>query len=395
MQRRVAVPTIYLAGLAQGFALVVVPAASSLLTDPHGYGFSGAAYGMLFIPMVAAAVVASAAGGVLAVRWGLKRLLIAGLLLDAAAMSLVAWSATFLGHQVPAFVVLLAAMFALGGGFGSTLTAINRLAPACFPDHAEPALTALHALLGTGTALAPVLVSAAAGAGWWWIPALVAGVALALALAAAGQRFTIPGPPPAQPRGGPLSLLRDVSPTLWAFAGVVVLYGVCETLYGNWAIVYLHADRGLSARTAGLALAVFWGMVTVGRVMIAVLSMWVPPRWIYRALPLVLVGSFLAVSGARSPGAALLVFGAGGLGCSAFLPLSVSFAETSVPALAELMAGELMAAYMIGYGIASFAVGPLVDAGVVRLGGIYLGASVVAGGMLVLAYVLTRGPDVA
>ncbi|HKI93808.1 MAG TPA: MFS transporter [Gemmatimonadales bacterium] len=391
--RRVTIPIIYLTGLAQGFALVVVPAASSLLTDPHGYGFSGAAYGALFIPMVAAAVAASASGGVLALRWGLKRVLLAGLLLDVVAMGLVASSAFFMGRPSPSYVILLAAMLALGGGFGSTLTAINRLAPASFPDHAEPALTALHALLGTGTALAPVLVSAAAGAGWWWIPALVAGVALALMLAAMTQPFTAPGPAPAAPRGGPRTLLREMSPTLWGFVAVVVLYGVCETLYGNWAIVYLHADRGLSARTAGLALAVFWAMVTVGRVVIAVGSAWVPPRWIYRALPVVLIGSFLAVSRSGTAGAALVVFGAGGLACSAFLPLSVSFAETGFPALAELMAGELMAAYMIGYGIAAFAVGPLVDAGVASLGAIYLGASVVAAGMLALAYGLTRRAD--
>jgi predicted MFS family arabinose efflux permease len=184
-----------------------------------------------------------------------------------------------------------------------------------------------------------------------------------------------------------------MSPALWGFVAVVVLYGICETLYGNWAIVYLHADRGLSARTAGLALAVFWAMVTVGRVVIAVVSAWVPPRWIYRALPLVLIGSLLAVSRSGTAGGALVVFGAGGLACSAFLPLSVSFAETGFPALAELMAGELMAAYMIGYGIAAFAVGPLVDAGVASLGGIYVAASVVAAGMLVLAYGLTRRAD--
>jgi hypothetical protein len=50
------------------------------------------------------------------------------------------------------------------------------------------------------------------------------------------------------------------------------------------------------------------------------------------------------------------------------------------------MAGELMATYMIGYGIASFAVGPLVDSGAMRLGSIYSGASVVAAAMIFMAH---------
>jgi fucose permease len=390
VRRRAEVPVVYLAGLAQGFALVVVPAASSILTSASGYGFSGSEYGALFVPMVVAAVVASAGGGVLVIRWGLKRLLLGGLLADVVAMGLVASSAAFLGSHAVSYVILLVAMLCLGSGFGSTLTALNRLAPGLFPDHAEPALTALHALLGTGTALAPVLVSASTGATWWWIPGVVAVVLVALALFGSHQPLTVEGPEPVLPSDGPMAILRDVSPALWAFVAVAVLYGVCETLYGNWAVVYLHADRGFSARSAGLALAAFWAMVTIGRVVVAVVSVWVPPRWVYRALPLLLVGSFLIVPRAGTPLAAIVVFGLGGLACSAFLPLSVGFAEERSPKLAGLMAGELMAAYMIGYGIASFAVGPLVSSSAATLGGIYVGASVVAAAMLVIALGVTR-----
>ena len=390
-RRRSAIAVVYSAGLAQGFALVVIPAASSLLTDPAGYGFSSAAYGALFVPLVIAAVIASAAGGVLVLRWGLKRLFLTGLVLDVVAMASIALSALPFGARTPAYVILLVAMLALGGGFGATLTAVNRLAPGFFPARAEPALTALHALLGTGTALAPLLVSLASGVEWWWIPALLAAVLLALSLLAATQDLTVAEPVPALPARGPLAVLEELPGVLWGFVAIVILYGVCETLYGNWAIVYLHGDRAFSQRTAGLALAVFWGMVTLGRILIAMLSVRVPPRWIYRALPLLLVTSFLVVPHATTPLAAIVVFGAGGLACSAFLPLSVSFAEERSPALAEVMAGEMMAAYMIGYGNASFAVGPLVGAGVMRLGSVYAWASLPAAAMVLMAIPLTRG----
>jgi FHS family glucose/mannose:H+ symporter-like MFS transporter len=390
VERRIEIPVVYLAGLAQGFALVTVPAASDLLTSPRGYAFTGVEYGALFVPMVAAAIAASAAGGVLVPRWGLKRLFVTGVLLDVLAMSLVSLSAAFIGRHVPSYSTLIVAMLALGGGFGATLTSLNSLAPGFFPDHSETALTALHTLLGTGTALAPVFVSAASGRGWWWIPALVACVLLVLALAGSSQPLRMDVPAQSLPAAGPFAFLRGLSGRLWAFLAIAVLYGISETLYGNWSILYLHGERGLSARLAGLALAGFWAMVTLGRLAIAIASVWLPPRWIYRALPLLLLAAFLAVPLATTPAAAIAAFGFAGLACSAFLPLSVSFAEEQFPRLAELMAGELMAAYMIGYGIASFAVGPLVDSGTLRLGSIYSGASVVAAAMIVMSFLLTR-----
>jgi fucose permease len=380
--RRAEIAIVYLAGLAQGFALVVVPAAAALLTSPQGYAFTDTEYGALFVPLVIGAVAASVTGGVLAARWGLRRLFLAGLLLDVVAMGLVALSAAFLGQPGPAYGTLLVAMFLLGLGFGSTLTAVNSLAPGFFPDHAESALTALHTLLGSGTALAPALVGAASGRDWWWMPALVATLLLVLAGAGLTQPLRIAVAPPASPRRLP--------GRLWAFLGVAALYGICETLYGNWAILYLHGERGVPARAASFALTAFWAMLSLGRLLIAVAAVWLPPRWVYRALPGLLVISFLAVSRAATPASGIVLFGLAGLACSAFLPLSVGLAQRQVPRLADLMAGAAMAAYMGGYGIASFAVGPMVHAGWTGLGGMYAWASLVAATMVVMAFRLTR-----
>ena len=390
MGRRIEIATVYTAGLAQGFALVVVPGASALLTSRSGYALTGVEYGALFVPMVAGAIASSGAGGVLATRWGLKRLLLTGVLLDVIAMALVALSAAFISQHVPAYATLLVGMLALGGGFGATLTALNSLAPGFFPDHAESALTALHTLLGTGTALAPIFVSAASGRSWWWIPALVGAVLLLLAITGSTQPLSATLAAPASGSGGHLHFLRNLSGRLWAFAAIVILYGISETLFGNWAILYVHSERGFSAREAGLALAAFWAMVTVGRLVIAIASSWVAPRFLYRALPILLFAAFLLIPLSGSSGAAIATFGFAGLACSGFLPLSVSFAEEQFPTLAELMAGELIAGYMVGYGIASFGVGPLVDSGTLKLGNIYSWASIVAAAMIVLSFVVTR-----
>jgi len=387
--RRLEIATVYIAGLAQGFALVVVPAASALLTSQRGYALTGVEYGALFAPMVAGAIAASMAGGVLAERWGLKRLFLSGVWLNVVAMSLVALSAAFIGNHFSSYAILIAGMLALGAGFGATLTALNSLAPGFFPDHAEAALTALHTLLGTGTALAPVFVSAASGRGWWWIPAIVGAVLLLVALTGATQPLAVTLAAPA-PAGGFMHFLQNLSGRLWSFILIVVLYGICETLCGNWAILYVHGERSFSARQAGLALAAFWAMVTVGRLAIAVVSTWMAPRILYRALPILLLAAFLIIPHSGSAAAAIATFGFAGLACSGFLPLSISFAEEQFPRLAELMAGELIAGYMIGYGIASFGVGPLVNSGLIKLGGIYSWASVIAAAMIVLSFLVTR-----
>lgn len=159
---------IYAAGLVQGLALVAFPAAGNIFTSADFHDLSSSEYGSLFLPMVIAAILASTLGGPLARRRGLKPVLLAGLGADLLAMTLLAASQLAVGNPGLAYAVLLLAMTALGLGFGATLTALNALAMAYFPQRPERALTALHALLGTGTALAPLLTALVSGLGAWW-----------------------------------------------------------------------------------------------------------------------------------------------------------------------------------------------------------------------------------
>ena len=97
MSRRTEVGLIYVAGLIQGLALVTFPAANSIFTSPSGYGFSASRYGMMFIPQVILAILASSLGPALARRWTLKRVLLAGLSADFLAMSILALSSLLQG----------------------------------------------------------------------------------------------------------------------------------------------------------------------------------------------------------------------------------------------------------------------------------------------------------
>jgi fucose permease len=130
-----------------------------------------------------------------------------------------------------------------------------------------------------------------------------------------------------------------------------VLYGITETLFGNWSSLYLSGQRGLGVATASAALAAFWACVTVGRVIVAVLPARIPATAVYLLLPVLIVGANVAVSGASTAATAVLAYAAAGLACSAMLPLSISFAGREFPRLGATSASELIAGYQIGYGV--------------------------------------------
>ena len=79
-----------------------------------------------------------------------------------------------------------------------------------------------------------------------------------------------------------------------------------------------------------------------------------------------LAGAFVAIAALPDGGsvAGVLAFGLAGLGCSALLPLTISFAQEDLVAISAATAGLVIAAYQLGYGIAAFGAGPLQDAGV-------------------------------
>ncbi len=114
----------------------------------------------------------------------------------------------------------------------------------------------------------------------------------------------------------------------WIFAAFALLYGVCETMNGNWAVPYMTKHFGASASIASLALAIFWGMVTAGRILFAAIAKWFPERMVCRVLPFVIAAAFIATAGVpkTNPLLGILTLALAGLGCSALLPwLAISF----------------------------------------------------------------------
>ena len=130
-------------------------------------------------------------------------------------------------------------------------------------------------------------------------------------------------------------------------------------------------------------------MVTVGRVFFAAVQRVVPARLTYHVLPFVLAGAFVLIwlLPEDEPALGILAFGLAGLGCSALLPLTISFGQEELTALSAAVAGGVIAFYQLGYGIAAFGVGPLLDHGV-ELPTVYAFAAVVAAAMGMWSFVV-------
>jgi len=389
MAQRSEILTVYAAGVVQGVGLFTFPAASAVFTSTSDYGLSTTEYGGMFVPQAIMAIVASLLGAGLRSRLGTKRIYLLGLFANLLAMALLVLSRFVMKDHSLAYGILLVATTCMGIGFGFTVPALNTFAAAFFPQKVDKAVLALNALLGLGTALAPVFIAVFVGLGiWWGLPVLVGVLILGLLLFSIRQTLD-----EGDSAGTTTAQKAKFPARFWVFAAFALLYGVCETMNGNWASLYLKEHFGASRSQAALALTVFWATVTAGRILFTAIGKWVPEPVVCRVLPLVVTAALIASACVPKTDALLgiFTFALAGLGCSALLPLTISFGQKELTAIAASVAGGLIAFYQIGYGIAAFGVGPLQTAGM-DLHNIYAATAVVALALSVLSFVVVRPP---
>ena len=381
---------VYASGIVQGVVLVTFPAANAIFTGSRGgahggYGLSSTQYGLMFVPQVIGAIAAALLAGQLGGRLGLKRVYQFGIAADFVAMALLVLSQFSEGTTAVAYPLLLVATAFLGIGFGLTVSTLNSFAAAFHPKAVDRAVLVLNALLGVGTALAPVFVAVFTGLGFWWgLPLVAAVVLVVLVISSLGLPLKVNAPAAA-------AKVTGIPARFWLYAGIALLYGVIETMSGNWAGTFVHGALGADALQASLALTAFWAAVTVGRVGFAALEKWIPGRWTYRVIPLVAAIAYVLVSLLPHGSGTLAIVGfvIAGIGCSALLPLTISFGEEELTSMSTSVSGRLIASYQVGYGVAAFGVGPLLAAGA-SLGTLYQVAAVVAVAVAACALAIAR-----
>ncbi|WP_322753787.1 MFS transporter [Frankia sp. Cas3] len=391
MASRTETTVIYAAGAAQGITLVTFPAASAIFTDPDRYDLSSTQYGSMFLPQVVTAVTAALLGARLGRRFGTKRVYLAGLCAGLVSMTLLVLSQLFTAEQSVAYGMLLLATASLGAGFGLTVPALNTFTAAFHPRAVDASILTLNALLGLGTMLAPVFVAVFVGLGLWWGLPLMSAILLAILLV-----ISLRLPLRAQTReaaegAGATRVGAGLPARLWVYAAFAVVYGLCETVNGNWAQLDMTGELGASTTVASLALTAFWAAVTGGRVLFAAIQRWFPARWAFHLLPFVLAVAFVSISvlPADAPAMGVLTFGLAGLGCSALLPLTISFGQEELTAIPATVSGTVIACYQLGYGIAAFGVGPLHAHGI-SLATVFGATAAVAVAMGLLSFLVAR-----
>lgn len=351
---------LFLVGVMQGVALVTFPAISTVLTSANGYGLSSSSYGLIFLPQVIAAIAASFLGGRLSRWWGAKDLLLLGLMADAASMGVLLLSSLWIHESTVALPMLLMATALMGFGFGAVVPLLNTFIADFQPQRVDQSILMLNALLGLGTALAPALAALVVGPGiWWLLPLIVLVVAALLLVACRAQPLQLSSN--LQDMGATTGAKRGNHGLLVLFVLVAILYGLIETLNGNWSVLLMSRRVGSPPQIASLALTVFWAMVTIGRLFFSGVSRWLTPKLLLPGLPVFLAVILVAISRLTSGDdtTALVLFALAGFGCSAMLPLIISFGQKRLVWLGESVAGLLIASYQLGFGLAAFGGGTL------------------------------------
>lgn len=340
-----------------GVALVLFPAAGSILTSVDHHGFSSSQFGSIFTPQIIMAILSSLFASKLADKVGMKKVLLYGLFALILSTALLTASHGLEGNVTAAFVMVLLATGFLGIGFGFSLTALNPFAYQLFAGKETSAITALHFFLGIGTATSPLLISYFTSLEMWWGASLATAIVL-LILLIFTWRLPLKLATEASAKESSAEVVKFKIPgRLWWYITAVFFYGGCEATFGSWGSVFLEKQGGLSVAKASLGLSLFWGSVAIGRILFALVSLRFKTNLLYAAAPFVLALIFYLLPQANSEILYLCAMAIGGLVISFMLPKSFSNATADFPKNAALVSGLLVAALQLGTGFSANFIG--------------------------------------
>jgi fucose permease len=240
------------------------------------FGLSLDAQGALLLAGTVGYVGASFGASHLLARLTLGRLLAASAF--ATALALLGYAAS------PLWWALVALAFVLGAGGGAIDAGLNTWASTL---HGPRMLNWLHACWGAGAAMGPAIVVLVleAGRSWRLAYALVgaAQLALAVGLLLTSHSWT----PSTAPTAAGLvkdAAMRQTLRLSSARLGALVYFvhvGV-EVGFGVWAFTLLTEGRGIAPAVAGFWLSVYWGGLTVGRLLASFAAARISPAALVR-----------------------------------------------------------------------------------------------------------------
>jgi fucose permease len=288
-------------------------------------------------------------------RFGAGRLLLCAGLIAATGALLIA--------VAPVWGMVLAGALLLGAAAGLLDTGLNIVVAL---SGRLRLLNMLHGAYGVGSALGPLVVTAAIVV-TSWRPAYVLLIALELLLAygwlrssshwAAEPANTVP-PSAAEPDDGPTRRVR-----LLVGLGVAAFffYTGLEVTAGQWAASFFRGPLGLSAGAAGPAVFAYWGSLTAARFAIAIPKRTPRPELLVRVGCAGGVAASIVIWWAPSTAAVIAGFAVMGAALAPVFPALVT--------LTPIRIGHARAQHAIGWQIAGANVGA---AGISALVGLIL-----------------------
>ncbi len=284
----------------------------------------------------------------------MKNVLVLGILSLIFSMTFLALSHWFFEGQIDFYLVLWGTAF-IGGGFGFGITALNPFAHNLFPGKETSAITAMHIMLGLGTASSALLLSTFLEfMAWWLAPALVAVLSILLLILIVSTQMDL------NIGEDDRSTTKKKVPTkIWLFAFGVFLYGACEATFGNFGSVFLESEKGLTMGAASLGLSIFWAAITIGRLLFTIVALRYKTENLFILAPFLVGLIFLLIPSANTQSILLAYMVLGGLGLSFLFPKSISLATDEFPAHGALISGVMVAAIQLGTGISSNVIGSL------------------------------------
>src|SRR5215831_1603535 len=189
------------------------------------------------------------------------------------ALSCLATAASLLGYALTPWWGIMIALGALSGlGAGAIDAGVNTYVATRYSTRM---VNWLHACYGIGATSGPVIMTSvlAAGLPWQWGYGIVGMGQLVLALcfgltrtwwpAATAARDTSAHPSVRTAPGR--STLR--LPVVWLSIAVFFLYTGIEAATGTWAYSLFTEARAIPASTAGMWVSMYWGSLTLGRLL--------------------------------------------------------------------------------------------------------------------------------
>lgn len=186
------------------------------------------------------------------------------------AMSLLTYALT------DTWAVMIAASFFLGSGGGAIDSSINTFAASNFR---ASTVNWLHAFYGVGATAGPLLVTFMLANDLQWYHGYISVALIQMSLAVlfifTKNRWRVSGHEEDHVAGSEyFETLR--LPVVWHYILIFFLYTGLEQGFGQWLFTILTKSRGIAEQQAGLWTGLYWGSLTIGRIIFGIVLTKIP-----------------------------------------------------------------------------------------------------------------------